>query len=84
MIGAGAHARGGDGLIVGGAGQHPVVTHVGHRQLARVIEGDGHLLAGGRHAHLFEVELHGVIAFDDQGALIGQRRGSQGTQQQQG
>ncbi|MNY62498.1 hypothetical protein D3C86_1993170 [compost metagenome] len=77
VIDTGAHARGGDGLIVGGVGQHPVVTHVGHRQLTRVVESHRHLLASGRHAHLFEVVLHGVIAFDDQCALIGQHRGCQ-------
>ncbi len=84
VLGAGAHARGGNGLIVGGVGQRPVVAHGGHRHLAGVVQGHGHLFAGGRYAHLLEVVLHGIIAFDDQRALIGQSRGSQGAQKQQG
>ncbi|MNP25865.1 hypothetical protein D3C76_1186910 [compost metagenome] len=65
------------------------MTHGRHRHLARVIEGHSHLFAGGWHAHLLEVVLHGIIAFDDQCALIGQGRCrhaqcSKNTQKQQG
>jgi len=84
MIGTGTHARSGNGLVVGGIGQHPVVTHVGHRQLAGMVQGHRHLLAGGRHAHRLLVELHGVIAFDSQRTLVGQGRGGEGAQKQQG
>ncbi len=84
VLGTSAHPGGRHGLIVGSSGQHPVVAHAGNRQFTGVVQGDGYLFASRRYAHLLEVVLHGIIALDDQCALIGQYRGSQGTQKQQG